>query len=123
VAASGLFNFGRQIGGLVGVAWMQTLQTHLVARNQTVLGETLSAANPNWITYADAARNTVALQNVSLIKAPALAHALTLQEVHRQMSSVAFNGCFQTIAMIFVFSLPLVIIARILTARLLKHPA
>ncbi len=122
VAAAGLFNFGRQIGGLVGVAWMQTLQTHLVARNQTVLGETLSATNPNWVTHVGAVQNAVTLQGATLAEAPALAHALTLQEAYHQMSSVAFNGCFQTIAMIFVFSLPLVIIARILTTRLLKHP-
>jgi DHA2 family multidrug resistance protein len=123
VAAAGLFNFGRQIGGLAGAAWMQTLQTHLVARNQTVLSETLSAANPNFSTYVEAARNMVALQGASPDKIPALANALTLQEAHRQMSCIAFNGCFQTIAMIFVFSLPLVIAGRILTARWLKHSA
>ena len=123
VAASGWFNFGRQFGGLVGIAWMQTLQTHLVARNQTVLGETLTAASPNFSTYVEAARNTVAWQGAPLGKIPALANALTLQEAQRQMNSVALNGCFQTIAMFFVFSLPLAIIARILTVRLLKHPS
>jgi hypothetical protein len=36
------------------------------------------------------------------------------------MNSVAFNGCFESVAMLFAFALPLIVLARILTTRLLK---
>jgi DHA2 family multidrug resistance protein len=52
VAAAGLFNCGRQLGGLIGIAWLQTLQTHLTARNQTVFGENLSSLGQNFSIYA-----------------------------------------------------------------------
>ena len=52
VAAAGLFNFGRQLGALAGMAWMQTLLEHLTDRNQTVFGNALSRANPNMMNYA-----------------------------------------------------------------------
>ncbi len=121
VAAAGLFNFGRQLGALVGVAWMETLLDHLTARNQTVMGEALSRLNPRVSAYGQAARNALALHGAPSPRASGAAVAHMLQVAQRQMASIAFNGCFQTLAMLFVFSLPLVVLARVLTARFLRE--
>jgi len=120
VAAAGLFNFGRQLGALAGVAWMQTLHEHLIDRNQTVFGEALSWASPNAVSYVQYAQNALEWHGLAPAQAPTTAVALMLQEAQRQMSSVAFNGCFQALAMLFLFSFPLILLARILTARFLK---
>ncbi len=120
VAASGLFNFGRQLGGLIGIAWLQTLQTHLIARNQTAFGDSLTSSSQAFSNYAEATQDALMAHGTSIVQAPATATALMLQEASRQMSSVAFNGCFESVAMLFVFAFPLVILSRILTARLLK---
>ncbi len=121
VAASGLFNFGRQLGALVGVAWMETLLDHLTARNQSVLGEALSWLNPQVAVYGQTVQNALMLNGTPAPQVSGTALALMVQEAQRQMASVAFSGCFQTLAMLFVFSLPLVVLARVLTARFLKE--
>lgn len=120
VAAAGIFNFGRQLGALAGVAWMQTLLEHLTARNQTVMGEALSLSSPNAVAYVHAAQSALALHGA---QSPAAAIAFMVQDAHRQFATLAFNGCFQALAMLFAYSLPLVLISRVLTARLLKAPA
>jgi DHA2 family multidrug resistance protein len=121
VAAAGLFNFGRQLGALVGVAWMETLLDHLTARNQTVMGEALSWLSPQVVVYGQTAQNALMLNGTPAPQVSGTAVALMLQEAQRQMASVAFNGCFQTLGMLFVFSLPLVVLARVLTKRFLKE--
>ncbi|MEJ6850829.1 MFS transporter, partial [Sinorhizobium fredii] len=45
-AGIGLFNTGRQLGGLIGVAALQTLIDHGVVANGAVLGANLSAGQP-----------------------------------------------------------------------------
>ena len=42
----GLFNTGRQLGGLMGVAWLQTLIDNNVAANVAVLGANVTAGVP-----------------------------------------------------------------------------
>lgn len=123
VAAAGLFNFNRQIGALIGVAWLQTLLEHKTDLNQTILGGALSPTSPNVMNYAHSVQNALALYGTPPTQASHEAMALTLQEAHRQWTSIAFNGCFESLALVFLFAFPMVAIARILTARFLKPPA
>ena len=122
VAATGLFNFNRQMGALIGVAWLQTLHEHLTDRNQTVFGDALSSVNPNTMTYAEAAQHALSLYGTQSWHAPQAAIAVTLQEAQRQWSSIAYNGCFEALALLFFFSFPLVIVLRSLATRFLKPP-
>jgi MFS transporter, DHA2 family, multidrug resistance protein len=122
VAAAGLFNFNRQIGALAGIAWLQTQFERKTDLNQTILGGALSPTNPNVIHYAQSVQNALALYGTPPAQASHEAMALTLQEAHRQWASIALNGCFQSLAMLFLFAFPLVAVARILTARFLKPP-
>ena len=116
VAASGLFNFGRQLGGLMGVAWIQTLDTHLVARNQTVFGDALSTLNPTLLHFTEAAQQILH----GAVQVSATANVVVLREALRQFNSVALTGCFESIAMLFAFAPPIVILIRIVTRRLLR---
>jgi DHA2 family multidrug resistance protein len=123
VAAAGLFNFNRQLGALVGIAWLQTLLEHKTDLNQTIFGGALSSTNPNVISYAQSAQHALALYGTPPMQASPEAMALALQEAHRQWASIAFNGCFESLALVFIFAFPLVALARILTTRFLKPPA
>jgi DHA2 family multidrug resistance protein len=123
VAAAGLFNFNRQIGALVGVAWLQTLLEHKIDGNQTIFGNAVSLTSPNAIHYAQAAQNALSIHGEQPSQIPAAATALMLQEAHRQWASIAFNGCFESLALVFLFAFPLVATARFLTTRFLKPPA
>jgi MFS transporter, DHA2 family, multidrug resistance protein len=122
VAAAGLFNFNRQIGALSGIAWLQTLHETLTDRNQTIFGNVLSSASPNTIIYAQKVQNTLALYGTPESKIPSESMALTMHEASRQWASIAYNGCFESLAVMFLFAFPLVALARILTTRFLKPP-
>jgi DHA2 family multidrug resistance protein len=122
VAAAGLFNGIRQFGALIGIAWLQTLREHLVGRNQSVFGNVISAASLNTINHAQAAQQALSLYGTPPWQAPSAALALTLQEAQRQWTSIAYNGCFESLALLFYFCFPVVALARFLTARFLKPP-
>ena len=123
VAAAGLFNFNRQIGALVGIAWLQTLHETLTDRNQTIFGNVLSSASPNTILYVKQVQNSLALYGTEPSQIPPESMALTVQEASRQWASIAYNGCFECLAILFLFAFPLVVTIRILTTRFLKPPA
>src|SRR5690606_41425248 len=42
----GIFNIGRQLGGLIGVAALQTSIDHGLAHNQTMLGAAITSGSP-----------------------------------------------------------------------------
>ena len=120
VSAAGIFNFNRQLGALIGIAWLQSLLEHLTDRNQTVFGNALSSTNPNVMAYAQAVQQALSLDGAAPAQAPPAATALVLQEAHRQWASIAFNGCFEWLSIAFLVFFPLTAAARILTARYLK---
>ena len=122
VAAAGMFNFNRQIGALIGIAWLQTLHENLTDRNQTIFGNALSSANPNTMIYATHVQDSLALYGTPPSQIPSESMALTVQEASRQWSSIAYNGCFESLAVMFFFAFPLVALARILTTRFLRPP-
>ena len=122
VAAAGIFNFNRNIGALVGIAWLQTLLEHKIDHNQTIFGNVVSALSPNAMNYQQAVQQALLLHGGEPWQAPASSTALMLQEAHRQWASIAYNGCFESLALVFFFAFPLVAAARILTARFLKPP-
>jgi DHA2 family multidrug resistance protein len=123
VAAAGMFNFSRQFGALLGIAWLQTLREHLADRNQTIFGNALSAINPSAINYAQALQHALSSYAIDPAQTAPTATALMLQESSRQWLNISFNGCFQALSALFLFSFPLVILARILTSRFLKPPS
>ena len=47
--------------------------------------------------------------------------ALLTAEFQRETSALAFNGCFQALAMLFVFAVPIMVIVRVTTERFLLH--
>jgi len=123
VAAAGMFNFSRQFGALLGIAWLQTLREHLANRNQTIFGNALSFTNPNAINYAQALRHVLLSSGVDPLQTAPTATALMMDETRRQWLNISFNGCFQALSALFLFTFPLMILARILTSRFLKPPS
>jgi DHA2 family multidrug resistance protein len=123
VAAAGLFNFNRQMGALIGIAWLQTLHENLTDRNQTIFGNVLSPTNPNTLIYTQKIQDTLTWYGTPQSQIPSESMALTVQEASRQWSSISYNGCFECLAVMFLFAFPMVALARILTTRFLKPPA
>jgi DHA2 family multidrug resistance protein len=123
VAAAGMFNFSRQMGALIGTAWLQTLREHLVDRNQTVFGSALSPGTPNALSYLENALQVLSSHGIAVHQTPQAATAMMLQESGHQWASIATNGCFQSLALLFLAAFPFVILGRLLATRFLKPAA
>ena len=122
VAATGLFNFNRQMGALIGIAWLQTLLEHKTNQNQTIFGNVVAWTSSNATGYLQATQHALFSYGEQPSYTPAVATALMLREAHRQWASIAFNGCFECLSVLFLFCFPLVVLASILTTRFLKPP-
>lgn len=118
VAGIGLFNVGRQLGGLMGVAWLQTLIEHNIAGNLTVLAAHLSPGVPAVGERLAAA--TAMLTENGLDEGPAgrLAMALLDKTVISQSTVIAFDTAFNAVALIFVFAAPMLIAFKLCLHRL-----
>lgn len=112
-AGMGLFNTGRQLGGLMGVAWLQTLIDHNVAGNLTVLAahvtQGVSAVGERLAT------TTAMLMGKGMDAAPAgrAAMALLDKAVIGQSTVIAFDTAFNAVALIFVVAAPMLVTFRI----------
>ncbi|GFE82106.1 MFS transporter [Steroidobacter agaridevorans] len=120
-AAAGFFNFGRHFGGLLGISWMQTLHEHLMSRGHEALAAAWTPANPEFTQALAQAKGVLIAQGATLAQASTQAMALLTAEFQRETSALAFNGCFQALAMLFVFAVPIVVIVRVTTELCLLH--
>jgi len=113
----GLFNIGRQLGGLMGVAGLQTVIDHQVTANQAVLGAMLSPGSP---ALAERLASTTALLVARGMEAGAAARAATSllgRAVAGQATVIAFDTAFNVVALLFVVAAPILIAVKLVLAR------
>jgi DHA2 family multidrug resistance protein len=113
----GLFNTGRQLGGLMGVAWLQTLIEHNVVGNLTVLAAHVTHGVP--AVSERLATTTAMLVGKGMGAGPAgrAAMALLDKSVIGQSTVIAFDTAFNAIALIFVFAAPMLVTFKICLHR------
>lgn len=113
----GLFNTGRQLGGLIGVAWLQTLIEHNVAGNLTVLAAHVTNGVP--AVNDRLAAITAMLVGKGMGEAPAgrAAMALLDKSVIGQSTVIAFDTAFNAVAIIFVFAAPVLVTFKVCLHR------
>lgn len=113
----GLFNVGRQLGGLMGVAALQTLIDHQVAGNQVVLGAHVTAGSPA-VTERIATMTSMLIgRGMDAAAAGQSALMLLGRAVAGQSTVIAFNSAFAAIALLFVVAAPLLIAIKIIVSR------
>jgi DHA2 family multidrug resistance protein len=113
----GMFNVGRQLGGLIGVATLQTLIDHQVVSNQAVLGTSISAGTP---AVAERLAATTAMLIGRGMDAAAASQAASLllgRAVGGQATVIAFNTAFNAVALLFVIAAPVLIAIKIALSR------
>lgn len=121
IAGAGFFNFNRQLGGLIGLAWMLTLHERLMSRNHEALASTWGIDSAAFAETLARTKAVLTAQGVSSVEASSQAMALLAMQYQQQTFTVALNGCFQALAMLFVFACPWVVLTRIVTERKLQH--
>jgi MFS transporter, DHA2 family, multidrug resistance protein len=119
-AGIGLFNTGRQLGGLMGVAGLQTLIDHDVATNIAVLGANISAGNAAVGDRVAATAAMLAARGMDALAAGRAATGLLGRALTHQSTVIAFDTAFNAVALLFVFAAPVLVAFKIGIARYLK---
>ena len=116
-AGIGLFNAGRQLGGLVGVAALQALIERDVALNLTVLGANVSAAMPAVAGRLSATIDVLVSRGLDPAVASRTATAWLGRALHDQARVLAFDAAFASVAVLFVVAVPVIVATRRVLAR------
>jgi DHA2 family multidrug resistance protein len=113
--ATAIFNFLRNIGGSVGVAYVTTALARRAQFHQNRLVEHLSPTDRDYLAAVDRVGELLRARGVDAIPPEALIHG----ELLRQSSMLAFNDAFFTFVILFLVLFPLVFVMK----RGVRRPA
>lgn len=113
----GLFNTGRQLGGLMGVAGLQTLIEHHIASNGVVLGANVTPGGHALIERLTHTTAMLAGKGMDPAAAGRAATSLLEKGVSGQATVIAFDTAFFYVALLFVVAAPILVGIKIALAR------
>lgn len=116
----GLFNAGRQLGGLIGVAALQTLIANNAASNQATLAAHVVAGAPAVNERLAATTSLLVSRGMDAASAARAATGLLGRAVGGQSTVIAFETAFNSLVLLFVFAAPVIIAFRIGLAKSAK---
>ena len=117
----GLFNFGRQMGGQIGIAFLSTYLDRLAALNRSMLSGNIAAGNHLLAERQQAISTLLADRGHRVDEASAAAAAVIQKSLQSQVATLSFNECFLAIALLFVFAAPFLIVIKIALSKLMRH--
>ena len=112
-AGIGLFNAGRQLGGLMGVAGLQTMIDHNVTANATVLGASVTAGTPAVSERLTTMSAMLAAKGMDGVAAGRAAMGLLGRAMTGQSTVIAFDTAFAAVALLFVIAAPVLVSIKI----------
>ncbi|MEG0859185.1 MAG: DHA2 family efflux MFS transporter permease subunit [Pseudomonas sp.] len=113
----GLFNAGRQLGGLMGVAALQTLIEHNLAANAVVLGSHVSAGTGAVIERLSALSALLVGKGMDAVTAGRAATNLLGRALAGQSTVIAFDSAFMAVTLLFAVAAPILVAIKIAFAR------
>lgn len=113
----GLFNTGRQLGGLMGVAALQTLIEHNVATSTVVIGSHLTPGTGAVIERLSALTAQLTDKGMDAVAASRAATSLLARALSGQTLVIAFNTAFLAVTLLFAVAAPLLVAIKIGFAR------
>ena len=119
----GLFDTGRQLGGLIGVAGLQTLIDHNVAINAAVLGANVTAGVPAVSERLTTTTAMLAARGMDAVAASRAATTLLGRVTIGQSTVIAFDTAFNAVALLFVVAAPVLVTIKIGFSRYAKMHA
>ncbi|WCM49188.1 DHA2 family efflux MFS transporter permease subunit [Pseudomonas sp. WJP1] len=120
-AGIGLFNTGRQLGGLMGVAGLQTLIEHHIVSNASVLGANVTPGGSALIERLISSTAMLAGKGMDQLAAARGATSLLGKAVSGQATVIAFDSAFFTVALLFVVAAPMLVGIKIALGRYDRH--
>ncbi len=119
----GLFNTGRQLGGLMGVAGLQTLIDHHIVINAAALGANVTPGGNALIERLTTTTAMLVGKGMDQATAGRAATSLLGKAVSGQATVIAFDTAFYAVALLFVVAAPLLVGIKIGLARQAKARA
>lgn len=116
----GLFNAGRQLGGLMGVAALQTLIQDNVVANAAVLGTHVTGGAPAVAERLAAVAAALVAKGMDTVEADRAALSLLGKAMVGQSTVIAFDTAFNAVALLFIAAAPVLITIRIVLSKLAK---
>jgi DHA2 family multidrug resistance protein len=113
----GLFNTGRQLGGLIGVAGLQTLIDHNVVTNAVVLGANVTPGGAAVIERMTTTTAMLSAKGMDAVAAGRAATSLLGRLVTSQSTVIAFDTAFVAVALLFAIAAPILVGIKIGFAR------
>ena len=122
-AGIGLFNTGRQLGGLLGVAGLQTLIEHGHAANAVILGTGVTPGTPALIERLTGTTALLMGKGMDTATAGRAAIDLLGRTVSGQSTVIAFDSAFMAVTLLFALAAPMLVAIKIAFARHAKGSA
>ncbi|VVO33797.1 MFS transporter [Pseudomonas fluorescens] len=116
----GLFNTGRQLGGLMGVAGLQTLIEHNVTANAVVLGASVTPGGAAVIERLTTTTAMLSAKGMDAVAAGRAATSLLGRVVSGQSTVIAFDSAFIAVTLLFAIAAPMLVGIKIGFSRYAK---
>jgi DHA2 family multidrug resistance protein len=113
----GLFNFGKQAGGLIGTALLQTYIDHQNALNRTILTAHLAGGDPAVDQRLRATASVLASNGVDSSAATKAALPVLQRALEKQVATLSFDEAFFSLVLLFALAAPCLILAKQLLGR------
>ncbi|QCB54535.1 MFS transporter [Sphingopyxis sp. PAMC25046] len=108
----GIFNIGRQLGGLIGVAGLQTLIDHQTTANQAVLGAAITSGSTATGERLSAIAAMLVGRGMDAAQAAKAAGAMLGRSVAGQSAVIAFDTAFNAVALLFIVAAPIIVAVK-----------
>lgn len=118
-----LFNIGRQLGGLLGVAGLQTLIDQRLANASAALGSHVTAGSAALGERLGQSAAMLTNRGMDALAAGRAALGLLGRSVNEQAAVLAFDSAFLAVAMLFVVAAPMLVVIKGVLARRARRRA
>jgi DHA2 family multidrug resistance protein len=116
-----LFNTGRQIGGLIGIAFLQTFIEDQTAQNRAVLAAHITPGNMEVMERIALTSRRLAAHGMEMGAATRASAALIGKQLMVQASTIAFNTAFFSVFLFFLGAAPCLILSKIVIGKLIAR--
>lgn len=116
-----LFNTLRQVGGMFGIALLQTYIERQKASNSLILSSHLNDGNPIVSERLSALTSMLQGQGIETSEAAKMAMGLLNKSVTLQVSTLSFNNAFIAVILVFAFAFPSLILWKMILAKIQKR--
>lgn len=104
-----LFNVGRQIGGLIGIACLSTYLDHQAALSRGILASHLAPGNPVLAERQDMVASLLSARGYNPAEAVSAATTVIHKALQAQVAVLSFSEAFLALALLFVVAVPILL--------------